>query len=144
MRLLTIVGLVLCSTALDFHAQPATNTNSPARPISLEESIELALRQNLDVQISRINPEIARFNLSIAYADWEPAFSASGTHTFSSTPGGIDAQGRPFFATRSEADSFAANVGPGGTLGGLLPSGGTYNLSGTASDTIFTTLGPTN
>jgi len=144
MHNLTISWPVLFCLALNVHRQVPESTNAMARAISLEETIELALKHNLDVQISRVNPEIARYNLNISYADWEPAFSASGSHNFSSTPAGIDQQRRPFPATQNEADSFAANVGPAGSVSGLLPSGLTYNLSGNASDTLFTRFGPTN
>src|SRR5262249_31146848 len=90
------------------------------------------------VQIERINPLIARQNLSIAYADWEPTFSASGSHNFSSNPAGFDSSGRIIPSTESTSDSFpgspyGAQVG----IGGVAPSGLTYNLSGNASDTIF-------
>src|SRR5258708_5465792 len=104
----------------------------------MHESIEIALQHNLDVQIERINPLIARHNLSIAYADWQPAFSASGSHNFSSNPAGFDSSGRPIPNTESSADAFPGS--PGGAqvgIGGVAPSGLNYNLSGTASDTVF-------
>src|SRR5260221_13488004 len=74
MRLLTIIWLMLFCAAMSLRAQTANQTNAPSRPISMHESIEIALQHILDVQIERINPLIARHNLSIAYADWQPAF----------------------------------------------------------------------
>src|SRR5437868_6202091 len=128
MRLLTISWLALIFTAMVVHAQTTNGTNTLARPISLEESIELALRHNLDVQISRVAPEVARYNLNIAYADWEPTLSASGSHTFSATPAGIDQHG-PFPATETKTDAFNAGIGgPGGGVSGLLPIGLAYSL----------------
>ena len=144
MRLLTIIWLVLFTLALNLSAQTPAKTNALARPISLEDSIELALQHNLDVQISRINIDLARYTLNIGYADWEPTFSASGSHNFSSNPAGIDSRG--FFpGTQTESETFPGN--PNGAsvgISGLLPTGLSYGLNGSASDTIFTKLGPTN
>ena len=145
MRLLTTVSLLLFSIGLRLCAQTTNMTNMPTRQVSLEESIELALQHNLDVQIERVNPEIARYNLGIAYADWEPFLSASGTHNFNSTPAGVLAQGIPFPGNRSESDSFSAGIGgPGVGASGLLPSGLTYSLSGSASDSVFRRLDTNN
>jgi outer membrane protein TolC len=69
--------------------------------------------------------------------------SASGSHRFSTTPGGFDAQGRAFSATRSESDTVSAGIGgPGVGATGLLPSGLTYSLSGSASDTVLQPVTP--
>jgi len=141
MRLLTISWLALFSMATVLRAQTTNGTNTLTRPISLEDSVTLALQHNLDVQISRVNPDIARNSLSIAYADWEPALSASGSHSFSATPAGIDQHG-PFPATETKTDAFSASVGgPGGGVSGLTPIGLSYSLSGNASDQISTTFG---
>src|SRR5260221_2032048 len=141
MRLLTISWLVLLSMATGLRAQTTNGANTSPLPISLEESIERALRHNLDVQISRVNPAIARYNLNIAYADWEPVLSASGSHSFSATPAGIDQHG-PFPATETKTDAFNAGIGgPGGGVSGLLPIGLSYGLSGNASDQNSTTFG---
>lgn len=138
MQLRKTFWLVLFFVALSLHAQTTNRSDGPTRPISLEESIELALKHNLDVQIAWVNPAIARYNVSIAYADWEPALSASGTHSFNVSPSGtFDARGLPIPSTETKSDSFSANAGPGGAATGLLPSGLTYNLSGNTSDTTF-------
>src|SRR6266404_3657401 len=138
MQLLKIYWLFLLFLAMGARAQTTNDTNVLTRPISLEESIELALQHNLDVQISRVHIDVARYNLSIAYADWDPSLSASATHSSSVNPSGLDPQGRPFPPTKSTSDSVAAGVGvPGVGASGLLPSGLTYSLSGNASDTVF-------
>jgi len=138
MQLLKILWFCLFFVVLETRGQTTNNTNVLTRPISLEEGIELALQHNLDVQISRVNIDVARYNLSIAYADWDPALSASATHNFSVNPSGLDPQGRPIPSSRSDSDSGAAGVGGSGVgASGLLPSGLTYSLSGNASDTVF-------
>src|SRR5262245_3886339 len=113
-------------------SQTLNAATQDTRKISLEECIKIALEHNLDVQIERINPEISRYNISLAYADWDPLFTAGGSHSFSSSPGGVDAQNRPFVGTESETDSF--NLG----LQGALPSGLTYNLTGNVADNTGT------
>src|SRR5947207_15979992 len=96
MRLLTIIWLLVVCLAQSLRAQTTNNTNAPVQPISLEECIELALKQNLGVEIARVNTHIAAYNVNIDYAHWEPVFSASGTHSYRTTPSGLlDAQGRP-------------------------------------------------
>lgn len=138
MRLLIISWMVVLSPLVKLQAQTTVRTNVAAQPITLEESIELALRYNLDVQLSRVNVSIARYNVSIAYADWEPFISANASHNFSSNPSGFDAQGRPIPSTRSDTDSVGAGLGgPGVGASGLLPTGLAYSLSGSASDTVF-------
>ena len=139
MRLLTIIWLVLFCLAHSVLGQGTNDANPRVRPISLEESIEMALKGNLGVQIERINTEIARYNVNIAYADWEPSFSASGTHSYRVTPSGLlDPQGRVIPSSRSDSDNFGVGVGgPGVGAFGLLPSGLAYSLTASASDSVF-------
>lgn len=99
-------------------------TISPVRPLSLKECIQLALGHNLDVKIERFNPAIARHSLSLAYGGFDPIFDGSGIHRFSLSPGGIDEKNRPYSGTTTDSDSFSAGIG------GLLPSGLSYDLSG--------------
>jgi outer membrane protein TolC len=94
----------------------------------LLESVQLALEHNLDVKIERYVPEIARYNLGLAYSEYEPALSAGGLHSFNLSPGGIDLQNRPFAGTSTESDSFNAG------LVGVLPTGLSYRLGGNVSD----------
>src|SRR5437879_5992835 len=96
---------------------PAIGTNIVERPISLAEAIRAALEKNLELKIDRLGPEKAKYNLDAAYAGYEPTLDFSGTRSFTSSPGGIDAQNRPFSGTTSHSDSFTAG------LGARLPSG---------------------
>ena len=112
-RLILLVA-VLCPLS------GAAQTNFTVRPLSLKDCIEIALKQNLDIRIQRYEPEIARYELSLAYAAYEPALSGSGLHRSSRTDRGstntIDA------ITRE--DSFRANII------GLLPTGLSYDIGG--------------
>src|SRR4029434_1246097 len=80
----------------------------------------------------RLNPEISRYNLSLAYAGWDPVFNASGQHDFSLSPGGPDSQNLALLGSETDANTFR------GGLSGLLPTGLTYDLSASVSDAYGT------
>src|SRR5206468_6574258 len=124
------VSLIVVATT--WGAEP----DSPGtRALTLEECIQTALQHNFDVQIIRYTPEISRYNLNISYAGYDPTFSFAGEHDYSLSPGGIDAQGRPFGGTSSETDRLSTG------LRGLLPWGLTYDLGGSLGDRTGTQLG---
>jgi outer membrane protein len=62
-----LVWFVLPSLAISAHAQ-VNNTNKVVRQISLSETLELVLSNNLNLKIERIYPDIARYNLGVAEA----------------------------------------------------------------------------
>lgn len=105
-------------------ASAQTDTNK-VRTLTLDESIRLALQHNLDVQIEQVGPEIARFNLSGVYGDYDPVFGVRAEKRFTSSEGGfneaaqIDVPGR-------ETDSVSLEP----SLQGALPTGLRYNISG--------------
>lgn len=111
-----------------------TGTVSPAwaadpRPMALRDCIQEALTRNFDVQIERINPQIAVFNLRATYGDYDPTLNLNATHQYTSDAGGLDSQNRPYAGSTSDADTLS------GGISGLAPWGMTYNLSANASDT---------
>jgi len=117
------VSLIVVATT--WGAEP----DSPGtRALTLEECVQTALQHNFDVQIKRYTPEISRYNLNISYAGYDPTFSFAGEHDYSLSPGGIDAQGRPFGGTSSETDRLSTG------LRGLLPWGLIYDLGGSLGD----------
>jgi hypothetical protein len=59
-------------------------TNFTVRPLSLKDCIQIALEHNLDVKIERFTPEIARYDLNLAYATYEPVARGSAIHQSSS------------------------------------------------------------
>lgn len=114
-------------------AQP---NHAAPRPLSLRECIELALEHNLDVQIERYGPEIARFNLRGAYGAYEPVFSFQAVRDFLEHPAKFDPDNfNPDYPFEATTDTVSA-----GFLG-QLPSGLTYELGGrsdfTSADTDF-------
>jgi len=107
-----------------------TSTNAPAgRAMSLQDCIQAALAHNFDVQIQRINPQISLYDLNAAYSGYDPSFTASGQHNYSVSGGGLNQNLQPIPSSVSDENSFKTG------LGGSLPFGLQYNLSGDASDT---------
>ena len=85
---LTVACWLIAAPALGQQPQrPATNqiANAVVRPISLEETVRLALQHNLGLQIERLSPEINRFNLAGSLAYWDPVFTLRGEQTFRSS-----------------------------------------------------------
>ena len=98
------------------------------RPLSLDECIQLALRNNYDIQIERLNPEIARYNLFGADGAYEPVFTFRAGEQLLTVPGGIDPK-------KSGIDSpyelTTDSVGMG--VSGVLPTGLQYGVQATSS-----------
>lgn len=95
--------------------------------LSLADCIKLALEHNLAIQIERIGPEIARYQLQLAYAPYDPLFDFSAVHSYSASPGGTDEENRRFPGTETDRDTFSSG------LRGILPTGLTYSLVGDVS-----------
>lgn len=123
LALLIIAGL---SSATVTAASQTTNTLT--KRLSLEDCFKLALEHNLEVRIERINPEIARYNVSLAYAGYEPALSLRAIHSDSQSPGGLDELNRVIPPSTSQRDNLFAGVT------GVLPTGLSYSLGADVSD----------
>ncbi len=104
-----------------------TMATATTHPMSLEDCIGEALKHNLDVQISRYNPQIQLFNVRAGYGGYDPTFSFSGEHQRNEI-GPEFQNGLPVPASTSDQNVF--NSG----LNGLLPWGTIYNLSGNVTD----------
>ncbi|HYE31088.1 MAG TPA: TolC family protein [Methylomirabilota bacterium] len=120
LRTLLALGLAaaLHSSA---HAQ-STNNAAQVRAISLEEAVQLALQNNLDLQIERFNPQLSLLDLSGSEAYWEPTFNLNGRQSYRSNPG----QFNPTFGfqvapTVSVTESF------GSGFSGIAPWGLRYD-----------------
>jgi len=107
-----------------------TNTMATAvtRPMSLMDCIQEALRHNLDVQISRYNPQIQLFNVQATYGGWDPTLDLSGTHLHNVSAPTIQ-NGVIVAGSSSDQNIFTPD------LSGTLPWGMTYDLNGTVTDT---------
>jgi len=129
-----VVSLLMGGTVLADDAKTVTWTKS----ITLQECIEQALSQNLEIEVERINPRIAEWGVVREQSGFEPAFNGRFNYMSNRTP--LDPEtarsvGFPLIDDREL--KFGADVG------GRLPTGTSYDLS--AADTRYAgTLQPTN
>ena len=125
MRLLRI-WLVLAGASLAALAQ----TNAPEiRKLTLDDCIQSALQRNLDLQIARYVPSLASLDLQAAYAGYNPEFAIGGAHNFDMQAGSFNPQIGTLTAGRTvDANAFNSS------LGGLLPWGLNYSLSGNIAE----------
>lgn len=124
---------VLC-LAVNVSAQ---NTNSPARNISLDECLRMALLHNFDLQIERHAPEIARFTLSSAYGIYDPTFEFIAKQSYDSIPNQVDPK-KP----NEDAAYTVTTDRFGPRLNGTLPTGLSYGLSAESDFYKFSTALP--
>ncbi len=54
-------------------AQPAGPTG-PVRPLSIDEAVNLALQQNLGIQVDRLNPQLQDYTIAQALSNYTPVF----------------------------------------------------------------------
>jgi outer membrane protein len=114
------------------YAAPApapTNAPGKVRGLSLQDCIQLALQHNLDLQIDRYNPDIAKFTLWGAYGGYDPTFNLSGQHDHSESGQQLVGGGFVIAGSQSDDNSFSSS------LGGSSPIGTTYSLQGSTKDT---------
>src|SRR5437879_2810604 len=119
----TVFILLLTTFVADTRSEGQTN-----RLLSLSECIQLALLHNYDVQIERLAPEIARYNLDGAYGAYEPSFNASAGERFINQPATFDPK-KPGIDAPYELTTDSLGLG----ITGLLPTGLSYDAGGTAS-----------
>ena len=119
---------VAAPTNANTAATPA-GRNATTREMSLEDCIREAMQHNLDVQISRYNPQISLYDLRASYGGYDPTFTISGTHQYNDT--GPDFQNAAHIpGTSYEQNTAAAGLSPTPT-----PWGMTYQLDGNVSHT---------
>ena len=130
-RLGLLLGLLAFTAGFQTHAAE-TESTAPAklRLVSLPDCITMALQRNLDVQIVRHSPNIARYNLSAAYGlQYDPVFSFGAKREFANTPPfqqpHKDNPDQPFDVTRDTLDTGLSGKGWPGL---------SYNLSGSSSE----------
>lgn len=110
-------------------------TNAPTElAMSLEDCIVEALKHNFDVRYERFAPLEAQMGLEEAYAGYDPTFNIAGAHHYNES-GGAFQNGLVIPPQISDANSFNSS------LGGSLPSGLQYNLSGNVGETYGSTGG---
>lgn len=128
---------LLCPLAQDSSPALAETTEETAhssemagRPMSLNDCIQTALEHNLSLKVEKINPIIDQAHLQIAYAGWDPSFTAGYNRNYRQDPSDFNTQfDIPIPGSSSDTDSVNASIN------GLLSSGMQYDLSARISDT---------
>jgi outer membrane protein len=112
------------------------DTNQPPRKeriLSLQDCIQLALQHNLDIEIQRYNPIIGQYNLYVSYDAYEPVFSFTASKSYNASAGFLQTTTNgtqvPTPGFQSEQNNYTPDIK------GSLPTGLTYELSGTWSRT---------
>lgn len=121
--------------------QPAAPTVSgPVRQLTVDEAVELALEQNLNIQVERLNPQLQDLAVAQARTNWTPEFNVG----FVGRRG--DSPPSSFLSGGSEK---ITDTNAGGTLGvqQILPIGTSFivtwdNARATTNNT-FSSFNPT-
>jgi outer membrane protein len=103
----------------------ANASEIPSGAVTLEQCIQLALENNLDVRIGYYGPQLAELSLKRLYgSQYDPRLQLGGTDSHSENKGisGID----EFPVPPSEIDTIRNNIG---LSGGLNPFGTTYRVA---------------
>lgn len=107
-------------------AAQSLEAQGPVRRLSIDEAVALALEQNLDLQVERINPQVQDYSISVARSSWVPNFqSFVTTRTQSNVPQDIFSGGSQSVVTN---DSVTTNTG----VQQLLPWGAQYQAGWTS------------
>ena len=124
---------------LPVRAQTPASAQVEVRRVSIDEAVALALENNLDLQVERINPQVQDLNIAQARTGYTPTFQTNfGVNDQSLPPanqlaGGFDS-----------IDNTRTNVDFG--VGALTRWGGNYNVSfntvRNTTNNIFTNFNP--
>lgn len=105
----------------------AQDNNFTTNQLSLADCISLALEHNFDVQIAKINPEISRYSLNMAYASYEPSFYFSAQQSYNKMEGSSDISTYTPPPNETWREAFQSGIS------GLAPWGLRYDLSGSVN-----------
>ena len=133
MRPLLKLGWILCLVVVSAATQPA---RAEKRSVTLNECLQLALKHNLDLQIERYSPQIARFNLGASFGYYDPVFRVGVTESDDNFPERVDPKKPGVDYAYELKDTY---IGP--SLGGRLPTGLSYDLVGAADSLRAWTFG---
>jgi outer membrane protein TolC len=106
-----------------------TDTSTKTRELSLDDCVQMALKENLDLQVERLDATISLYTLNGAYSAYDPSLSVSGQHNYNEEGSKLLSGGFIIPGAISDANAFTAGVT------GLLPLGTTYNLEANINDT---------
>lgn len=103
-------------------AEAGQPDQGPVRLLTIDEAVALALEQNLDLQVERINPQVQDLGIALARTGWTPSFQSNFQNQTQNSPSDSFLAGSDAKITDERLTS---NFG----VGQLLPWGGSYNLT---------------
>jgi outer membrane protein TolC len=117
----------------------ADQPQTPVRRLSIEEAVALALEQNVDLQVDRINPQVSDLSVSVARSGWTPVFFSNLTNRNQTNPP-TDIFGGAATVTN---ENLTSQVG----MQQLLPWGGAsysafWNSGRVTTNNIFSSFNP--
>jgi outer membrane protein len=112
-------GQSLAPTSSTGQAQAASATT--ARRLSVMDAVQLALEQNLGLQVQRIDPQVQDLSISQVRTSWTPTFGTTVSNSSANQPISSFLSGASGQLTNG---SFRANV----QASQLLPWGGDYSI----------------
>jgi len=123
---LALAALFFCpAITAPAQAQPAPQGSE--RLLSVDDVVQMALTNNLDILISKYTPVIDQLALNGLFSAYDPIFSLSARRNYDTTPGQYFL-GFPFAANTTVTRSYNPD------LSGALPFGMTYDLNGALTD----------
>ena len=107
--------------------------------LSVDDAVKMALDQNLNLQVERVNPQIQELNIATVRTAWTPSVSTSISTGSADSPAGNIFSGTGVTQT---SDSLGWSVG----ASQLLPTGANYQVSwGTSrakTNSLFDNINP--
>jgi outer membrane protein TolC len=101
---------------------PAALPTGPERPLSINEAVELALKQNLGIQIERLNPEVQDYTIRQALANYTPVFGGGINYNNQQQPPSS-------FLSGSNTTVQSSNVGGNAQVAKFFPWGTNATVS---------------
>jgi outer membrane protein len=122
---LVVLAVLLLPAALfaqDASPAAAGGQGGLVRRLSMDDAVQLALEQNLNLQVQRLDPQVQDLNLALVRTAWTPTLSSTVANSSSTSP-----ITNVFAGASNELtnQNFRANFG----VGQLLPWGANYNVS---------------
>ncbi len=130
-----LVGLSVFGAAT-VHAQTPAAAAQPApageRRLSITDAVELALKQNIDLEVVRLNPQVQDLSIAVARSNWAPSVNSSFNGRNENSPPSS-------FLSLGQAKTTNTNQQYTVGAGGLTRWGGSYSANW--SNTRFTSNG---
>ena len=118
---------------------PPPPAQEQVRRISMDDALALALENNLDLQVSRINPQVQDLSVGLARTGYTPTFRSTVDFNDQTQPPAS-------FLSGNESQLVGNNAGFDFGLGALTKWGGNYNVafnnSRATTNNIFTNFNP--